>query len=171
MLGLALGIDWSIRVTFVCVISAFCNDHIVFTVCAMQGSVCPYCLCKDQFVYIVCAVSVCRYCLCSISLSVLSVQVSVCLYCLCNYQFVRIVCSGVSVYNIVVLCMIGLPVALLLKENLDACYALISLFIFFATTTTICLVFIPKVSSCIMACRQIYQTVTSVNTLGRFYIS
>ena len=50
-----------------------------------------------------------------------------------------------SVYNVVVLCMIGVPIALIMKEQVDAAYALISLFIFFATTLTICLVFIPKV--------------------------
>jgi len=42
--------------------------------------------------------------------------------------------------------MIGVPVALMMKEEVDACYTLISLFIFFATTLTICLVFIPKVN-------------------------
>jgi gamma-aminobutyric acid type B receptor len=49
------------------------------------------------------------------------------------------------VYNVMVLCMIGVPIALMLKEQVDASYTLISLFIFFATTLTICLVFIPKV--------------------------
>ena len=53
--------------------------------------------------------------------------------------------AGVSLYNVVILCMIGVPVALMMKEEVDACYTLISLFIFFATTLTICLVFIPKV--------------------------
>ncbi|KAK2188874.1 hypothetical protein NP493_117g04006 [Ridgeia piscesae] len=52
---------------------------------------------------------------------------------------------GVSLYNVVILCMIGVPVALMMKEEVDACYTLISLFIFFATTLTICLVFIPKI--------------------------
>ncbi len=41
--------------------------------------------------------------------------------------------------------MVGVPIALMMKEQLDASYVLISLFIFFATTVTICLVFIPKV--------------------------
>ncbi|KAI0214291.1 Gamma-aminobutyric acid type B receptor subunit 2 [Lamellibrachia satsuma] len=52
---------------------------------------------------------------------------------------------GVSLYNVVILCMIGVPVALMMKEEVDACYTLISLFIFFATTLTICLVFVPKI--------------------------
>ncbi len=54
--------------------------------------------------------------------------------------------TGISVYNVVVLCLVGVPIALMMKEQLDASYVLISLFIFFATTVTICLVFIPKVS-------------------------
>ena len=45
-----------------------------------------------------------------------------------------------------VLCLIGVPVAWMLKEQMDAAYALISLFIFFATLLTICLVFVPKVN-------------------------
>jgi len=49
------------------------------------------------------------------------------------------------VYNVVVLCLIGVPTAFMIKEQIDAAYTLISLFTFFATTLTICLVFIPKV--------------------------
>ena len=44
-----------------------------------------------------------------------------------------------------VLCLIGVPIALMMKEQVDPAYALISVFIFFATTLTICLVFVPKV--------------------------
>lgn len=53
--------------------------------------------------------------------------------------------AGISVYNVMVLCLIGVPIALMMKEQVDAAYALISVFILFATTLTICLVFIPKV--------------------------
>lgn len=52
---------------------------------------------------------------------------------------------GMSVYNVVVLCLIGVPIALIMKEEIEASYVLISLFIMFATTLTICLVFIPKI--------------------------
>ncbi|KAK2166254.1 hypothetical protein LSH36_40g05026 [Paralvinella palmiformis] len=52
---------------------------------------------------------------------------------------------GISVYNVVVLCLIGVPIALVMKEQVDASYALISLFIFFATSMTVCLVFVPKI--------------------------
>ena len=53
--------------------------------------------------------------------------------------------TGISVYNVVVLCLIGVPTAFMIKEQIDAAYTLTSLFTFFATTLTICLVFIPKV--------------------------
>ena len=52
---------------------------------------------------------------------------------------------GISVYNVAVLCLIGVPTSFMIKEQLDAVYTLTSLFTFFATTLTICLVFIPKV--------------------------
>ena len=55
--------------------------------------------------------------------------------------------SGISVYNVVILCMVGVPIALIMKDQVDAAYALISLFIFFATTLTTCLVFVPKVGN------------------------
>ena len=48
-------------------------------------------------------------------------------------------------YNVMVLCLIGVPTSFMIKEQIDAAYTLTSLFTFFATTLTICLVFIPKV--------------------------
>ncbi|XP_014667669.1 PREDICTED: LOW QUALITY PROTEIN: gamma-aminobutyric acid type B receptor subunit 2-like [Priapulus caudatus] len=52
---------------------------------------------------------------------------------------------GLSVYNVVVLCLIGVPIAFVMKSEIDLTYCmLISAFILFATTLTICLVFIPK---------------------------
>jgi len=54
--------------------------------------------------------------------------------------------AGISVYNVVVLCLIGVPTAFMIREQIDAVYTLTSLFTFFATTLTICLVFIPKVN-------------------------
>ncbi|XP_072029936.1 gamma-aminobutyric acid type B receptor subunit 2-like [Amphiura filiformis] len=53
---------------------------------------------------------------------------------------------GVSVYNIVILSFVGVPVSLIL-DDVNANYLIISLFIFFAATVTLCLVFIPKVKS------------------------
>lgn len=49
-----------------------------------------------------------------------------------------------SVYTVVVLSFVGAPVALAI-DDVALHYALISTFIFFATTLTLCLVFIPKV--------------------------
>ena len=54
--------------------------------------------------------------------------------------------KGISVYNVVVLCLIGVPTAVMIRDQVDAAYLLTSLFTFFATTLTICLVFIPKVN-------------------------
>ncbi|XP_071854123.1 gamma-aminobutyric acid type B receptor subunit 1-like isoform X2 [Apostichopus japonicus] len=50
---------------------------------------------------------------------------------------------GMSVYTVVVLSFVGAPVALAI-DDVALHYALISTFIFFATTLTLCLVFIPK---------------------------
>jgi len=58
--------------------------------------------------------------------------------------------AGISVYNVVVLCLIGVPTSFMIKEQIDAVYTLTSLFTFFATTLTICLVFIPKVSQLLL---------------------
>ncbi|XP_071490406.1 gamma-aminobutyric acid type B receptor subunit 1-like [Diadema antillarum] len=50
---------------------------------------------------------------------------------------------GMSVYNVVVLSFVGLPVSLVL-DDVNAHYAIIATFIFFATTLTLCMVFVPK---------------------------
>lgn len=50
-----------------------------------------------------------------------------------------------SVYTVVVLSFVGAPVALAV-DDVAVHYALISMFIFFATTLTLCMVFIPKVT-------------------------
>ena len=50
-----------------------------------------------------------------------------------SYRGISLYVSGLSVYNVMVLCLIGVPVAWMLKEQMDAAHALISLFIFFAT--------------------------------------
>ena len=47
-------------------------------------------------------------------------------------------------YNIVILSFVGVPVSLIL-DDVNANYIIISLFIYFAATVTLCLVFIPKV--------------------------
>ncbi|XP_063956536.1 gamma-aminobutyric acid type B receptor subunit 1-like isoform X1 [Lytechinus pictus] len=50
---------------------------------------------------------------------------------------------GMSVYNVVVLSFVGVPVSLVL-DDVNAHYAIIANFVFFATTLTLCMVFVPK---------------------------
>uniref|UniRef100_A0A914WEY0 Gamma-aminobutyric acid type B receptor subunit 2 n=1 Tax=Plectus sambesii TaxID=2011161 RepID=A0A914WEY0_9BILA len=52
---------------------------------------------------------------------------------------------GMSVYNVVVMCILGLSLSFILQDRLDEAYALTSFFIIFCTTLTLCLVFVPKI--------------------------
>lgn len=52
---------------------------------------------------------------------------------------------GLSVYNCVIMCVMGAAIALVLSDRKDAVFILISLFIIFCTTATLFLVFVPKV--------------------------
>lgn len=54
---------------------------------------------------------------------------------------------GMSVYNCVIMCVMGAAIALVLSDRKDAVFILISLFIIFCTTATLCLVFVPKVGN------------------------
>ncbi|XP_076255856.1 gamma-aminobutyric acid type B receptor subunit 2 isoform X1 [Rhynchophorus ferrugineus] len=51
---------------------------------------------------------------------------------------------GFSVYNVVIMCVLGAAVALALVDHQDEMFLLISSFIIFCTTITLCLVFVPK---------------------------
>ncbi|XP_035777625.1 gamma-aminobutyric acid type B receptor subunit 2-like isoform X2 [Anopheles albimanus] len=51
---------------------------------------------------------------------------------------------GLSVYNCVIMCVMGAAIALVLSDRKDAVFILISLFIIFCTTATLFLVFVPK---------------------------
>ncbi|CAG9767793.1 unnamed protein product [Ceutorhynchus assimilis] len=51
---------------------------------------------------------------------------------------------GFSVYNVVIMCILGAAVALALVDHQDEMFLLISSFIIFCTTITLCLVFVPK---------------------------
>uniref|UniRef100_A0AC35TLT2 G_PROTEIN_RECEP_F3_4 domain-containing protein n=1 Tax=Rhabditophanes sp. KR3021 TaxID=114890 RepID=A0AC35TLT2_9BILA len=51
---------------------------------------------------------------------------------------------GISVYNIVVMSVLGVSLAVLLKEEVDRAYGFSSFFIIFCTTVTLFLVFVPK---------------------------
>ena len=52
---------------------------------------------------------------------------------------------GLSVYNVVITCAAGVPVTLLVGDRPDSAFLIIALFVVFSTTTTVCLVFGPKV--------------------------
>ena len=53
---------------------------------------------------------------------------------------------GISVYNVVVSCTMGMAIVNTIEFDPDVQYAVVSLLIVFCTTITLCLVFIPKVS-------------------------
>ena len=50
-----------------------------------------------------------------------------------------------SVYNVVIMCVIGAGVSFVLRDQQDAAFVIISAFIIFCSTATLCLVFVPKV--------------------------
>lgn len=52
---------------------------------------------------------------------------------------------GLSVYNVVIMCVIGASLTFVLRDQQDASFVIISIFIIFCSTTTLCLVFVPKV--------------------------
>lgn len=47
----------------------------------------------------------------------------------------------------VIMCSIGAAISFVLRDHQDAAFIIISVFIIFCSTTTLCLVFVPKVSS------------------------
>ncbi|XP_053619269.1 gamma-aminobutyric acid type B receptor subunit 2 isoform X2 [Plodia interpunctella] len=51
---------------------------------------------------------------------------------------------GLSVYNVLIMCIMGAAIALVLSDHKDALFVLIAIFIIFCTTATLCLVFVPK---------------------------
>ena len=52
-----------------------------------------------------------------------------------------------SVYNVFILCVIGAPISLAMREEPDASFSIISVCIIICTSITLCLVFIPKVNN------------------------
>ena len=54
-------------------------------------------------------------------------------------------------YNVFVLCTIGAPLSLAVREKPDASFSIVSTCIIVCTSITLCLVFIPKVS--VMFCK------------------
>ena len=52
---------------------------------------------------------------------------------------------GMSVYNVFIMCVLGAAISFVLNEDQNASFIIISVFIIFCTTGTLCLVFVPKV--------------------------
>ena len=52
-----------------------------------------------------------------------------------------------SLYNVVIMCVLGVAISAVLQEQRNASFVLISVFIIFCTTLTLCLVFVPKVNA------------------------
>ncbi|XP_065572000.1 gamma-aminobutyric acid type B receptor subunit 2-like isoform X2 [Artemia franciscana] len=52
---------------------------------------------------------------------------------------------GMSVYNVVIMCLLGAGISYVLSDQQDVSFIIISVFIIFCTTGTLCLVFVPKV--------------------------
>ena len=59
---------------------------------------------------------------------------------MCGAQYV-----GMSLYNVVIMCVLGVAISAVLQEQRNAFFVLISVFIIFCTPLTLCLVFVPKV--------------------------
>ncbi|CAG0920005.1 unnamed protein product, partial [Notodromas monacha] len=51
---------------------------------------------------------------------------------------------GMSVYNVVIMCILGVAISFVLTDQQDAAFLIISVFIIFCTSVTLCLVFVPK---------------------------
>ena len=50
-----------------------------------------------------------------------------------------------SVYNVVILSILGVAITSVIQSHLDATFAITAVFIIFCTTLTLCFVFVPKV--------------------------
>ncbi|XP_014235920.1 uncharacterized protein LOC106658448 isoform X2 [Trichogramma pretiosum] len=51
---------------------------------------------------------------------------------------------GMSVYNVVIMCVTGAAISIVLADKQDAMFIMLSVFIIFCSTATLCLVFVPK---------------------------
>ena len=51
-----------------------------------------------------------------------------------------------SLYNVAIMCVLGVAVNIVLSDHQNASFIIISIFIIFCTTGTLCLVFVPKVN-------------------------
>ena len=53
---------------------------------------------------------------------------------------------AVAVYNVLVLCGLGVPLIYLLTYEQSVMYMVITFLVMFCTVVTLCLIFVPKVS-------------------------
>ena len=53
---------------------------------------------------------------------------------------------GLSIYNVVLCSVVATPLSLLITQNLNVTYALVAGFELFCTTSTLMMLFFPKVS-------------------------
>ncbi|CAL7939276.1 unnamed protein product [Xylocopa violacea] len=51
---------------------------------------------------------------------------------------------GMSVYNVVIMCVTGAAISFVLADKQDAMFIMLAIFIIFCSTATLCLVFVPK---------------------------
>lgn len=54
---------------------------------------------------------------------------------------------GMSVYNVGIMCIIGAAVSFLTRDQPNVQFCIVALVIIFCSTITLCLVFVPKVST------------------------
>lgn len=100
------------------------------------------------------------------------------------YHFFHCVCSvsipalndskhiGLSVYNVLIMCIMGAAIALVLADRRDAVFILISVFIIFCTTATLCLVFVPKVRIVVLKIRLDFMNVVdAIPHTSHFFIT
>ena len=54
--------------------------------------------------------------------------------------------AGMAVYNVVIACVVGTPVVTFVQDKeFEATFIVTAICILFSTTTTLCIVFVPKV--------------------------
>lgn len=70
---------------------------------------------------------------------------------------------GTSVYNVVFCVIVGMPLSLLIDGNMNALVASLSMFLMFPSTTTLCFLFVPKVSGYQLSVRPYRETQSRSN--------
>lgn len=70
------------------------------------------------------------------------------------------------------MCIMGAAIALVLADRRDAVFILISVFIIFCTTATLCLVFVPKVRIVVLKIRLDFMNVVdAIPHTSHFFIT